>query len=197
MNMKKKFLLSLIIMAAFGWQCQNSKPEANDTGDSLSLRGLTIDPKSSEAYLLQTSDFEILFPAEPIHSADTIQLTNTLAAVSHKYLLDLGSQVYAIIYIDYPGQVQTQAILNEAKRGVLSSFYNEPEIRKDSSIQLAEQPGIDFFVGSPSEALFLHYRLLMVGQRLYQIVVSSDHDFVGEEQVYRYFNSFRLKPASQ
>lgn len=184
-----------------GSSCKSSSENGKTTtnADSSSVAALDtlprtkLTPTNGNQYTVETQAFSLVFPAEPRHQIDTLMLAKGVKAQSHAYLLDLGSQIFALIYIDYPGKPQPQQIIEEAKAGILSSFYGEPVIRKDSSFEWQGHPAIELTAGSAKDGLFLHYRLLAVGPRLYQIAISSTDDFLEEDYVQDFFNHFQLK----
>lgn len=200
-NLRATLIMSLFLGTCL-WLtegCQSSKEKKENDSDSTvvaaldSLPAVTLTPAEGDAYTIETDVFSLPFPAQPHHQIDTLQLADGIQAQSHAYLLDLGSQVFALIYIDYPGKPQPQQIIKEAKTGILSSFYDEPLIRKDSAFEWQGYPAVDLTAGSPKDGLFLHYRLLAVGPRLYQIAISNTDDFLDEEYVQDFFNGFQLK----
>lgn len=190
-------LLGTCLWLGYGCAPQNEeKAEGSDStvvAEVDTIPTMTLTPADGEQYTVETEEFTLLFPAEPRHQIDTLQLAEGLQAQSHAYLLDLGSQVFALIYIDYPGKPQPRQIISEARAGILSSFYDEPVIRKDSSFEWQGYPAVDLTAGSAKDGLFLHYRLLAVGPRLYQIAISNTDDFLEEAYVQEFFDHFQLK----
>lgn len=102
---------------------------------------------------------------------------------------------YALLYRDFSeqdfGNDSEEQFLKKAKKGILSGFA-EGDVQENKDIQVGKYEGFVLKVGAPDKDFF-RYKVLLIGRRLYQIIVIHTRKIPDSEIGENFINSFELK----
>jgi hypothetical protein len=146
--------------------------------------------------------FSVLMRGEPHY---TRQQLNTAAGkmFAHLYSSDRPDSYFAVGYADYPLALVVGGSPEQLFSGVRDTWLRRiggTLTATDNTVKLdGKYPGIEFQArGKVNEAdAFLHARLYLVDQRLYQLIAMGRKDVVSQGVINRFLNSFRLIPQSE
>ena len=141
--------------------------------------------------------FSVLMRGQPYYGR---QQLDTPAGKMFVYLYssDRPESFFAVGYADYPLVRVVGAPPEQIFAGIRDSWTRRIEgrlVARDNSIKLASKyPGTEFVVeGKLKDAgAFVHGRLYLVDQRLYQVIAMGRKGEVPQAVVNRFLNSFRL-----
>ena len=140
--------------------------------------------------------FSVLMRPEPYYAKQQVD-TPAGRMVAHLYSSDRRDAYFAVGYSDYPLALVMGTAPDALFAGIRETWVRRIEGRlvSDDHVTLARQyPGLEFVAEGKinGEDAFLHARLFLVDQRLYQIVAIGRKGEVAQGLVNRYLNSFRL-----
>ena len=152
----------------------------------------------SEWHELAVSEggFSILMRPEPYYAKQQVD-TPAGRMLAHLYSSDRRDAYFAVGYSDYPLALVMGTAPDALFAGIRDTWVRRIEGRlvAGDRVTLAKQhPGLEFVAEGKiqGEDAFLHARLFLVDQRLYQIVAIGRKGEVAQGLVNRYLNSFRL-----
>jgi hypothetical protein len=141
--------------------------------------------------------FRILFPGTPVETNKTASSGN-VSMTMHMVGLDADQHThYGVLFNDYPesvGKITPQQLFESASRNVAKKYGNITPIR---DFKINDLPAKDFEipdVGRPNTAARL--RLILSGQRLYQIMVIFPAGNPHEDDFKTFFDSFSISGNS-
>jgi len=157
----------------------------------------------SEWRELPVSDggFSILMRGDPHYQR---QQLNTRAGkmFAHLYSSDRRDSYFAVGYADYPLALVVGTAPEQLFSGVRQTWVQRIDGKlsaSDDTIKLAgKYAGTEFQAAGKINGVdaFVHARLYLVDQRLYQVISMGRKDEVSQGVVNRFLNSFRLIPQS-
>ncbi len=132
------------------------------------------------------------FPVRPDSQRATRELPEVDVTLEfHLDVTDLPSRAYAVGWTDYPidfvSRSRPEEILDDAMERGARDIEGKLTDRRD--IELDGHPGREFVIESPTGGRG-HFRIILVGPRLYQLAVMYDEAF--EPRTDFFFDSFRL-----
>lgn len=149
----------------------------------------------SQSYVLSNSakDFTINFPAEPEYSLENTD-TDVGVIAMHMYSYALSEDmVYMVMYSDFPDGMMDgqdpQDILSGAKEGLVSDF-EDMEVLNNDVISVQGNPGR--FYKSKNDDLVVLDKMVLVGNRLYQIMILTYYSDISEIHLQSFVNTFLL-----
>jgi hypothetical protein len=156
-------------------------------------------PSEWQELVIRDGGFSVLMRGAPLYDRREIA-TPAGTIVAHLYSSDRPDSVVAVGYSDYPLALVLQAGAGPLLAGVRDTWVrrvNGRLTRSDDGLRIdGRHPGVEFVAdgtvnGRPA---FVHARLYLVEQRLYQVVVMGSAAEVPQGVVNRYLHSFRLVP---
>ena len=152
----------------------------------------------SEWHELAVSEggFSILMRPEPYYAKQQVD-TPAGRMLAHLYSSDRRDAYFAVGYSDYPLALVMGTAPDALFAGIRDTWVRRIEGRLVAGDRLSlgkQYPGVEFVAEGKikGEDAFLHARLFLVDQRLYQIVAIGRKGEVAQGLVNRYLNSFRL-----
>jgi len=139
-------------------------------------------------YLLETPEFSVGFPEEPVTgSQDVPGLTGLTAST---YTVDRGDHALVMAVIDYPADValgDPTTVLEGARDGALANVPGS-SLTSSTPTEVDGRPAVDVVASVEGGA----YRALIVldGQRLYQLITVGSSDRTSEHE--QFASSLRL-----
>jgi hypothetical protein len=163
------------------------------------LAGLLGACSRSEWRELPVSDggFSVLMRGDPRYQR---QQLNTRAGkmFAHLYSSDRPDSYFAVGYADYPLALVVGTAPEQLFSGVRQTWIQRIDGKltaSDGTIKLdGKYPGTEFQAAGKMNGVdaFVHARLYLVDQRLYQVIAMGRKDEVSQGIVNRFLNSFRL-----
>jgi hypothetical protein len=140
----------------------------------------------------KAGNFSILFPGTPSESIQKVPTdVGEIEMVMYTVELSAG-EVYMLAYSDYPEATvaggNSQDILNGAKEGSMNSMQSI--IETESNVTIQGYPAIVF--KAHSEDMYMDYEIILVKNRLYQIVAIKSGAYIDEPRAGAFINSFKL-----
>src|SRR5262249_50703758 len=104
------------------------------------------------------------------------------------------TESFGVIYTDYPSalvqKVGAEALYAGAKQGVSLQMPGGKVVKEDK-ITIGGQPGRELLVDVAGK-LQLRLRLVLVNNRMYQVMVTGSSEFVSSGDAEKVFSSFKL-----
>jgi len=121
---------------------------------------------------------------------------------AHLYSSDRPDAFFAVGYSDYPLAFVLASRPEDLLNGVRDTWIRriEGKLLVSSPVKLQGQySGIEFMGEGAvkGESAFLHARVFLVDQRLYQVISMARKNQISQGVINRYLNSFRIVPASE
>jgi hypothetical protein len=147
------------------------------------------------------ANFQASFPAEPEVSVQTIT-TETGAIPYTTYMAELagGAIAFGVAYNDYPadlGEADAEKVLDSGRDGARENLSGR--LISETKMQHRGHPAREFTIVSEvdGQTLFYHTRLMLIGNRLYQLQVVRVGDVpVDIADVVKFFASFeQIQPT--
>lgn len=138
--------------------------------------------------------FAVAHFKEPMVSLDTLN-SSVGNIYYHSFLVqESASSAKLVSYSDYPiaseDIKQGKAVLQSAKESALNSLGIK-NILKEVKIESKEYFGVEI-VGTNNEMYFMHYKLLLKGNRLYQIGLLKENSIEESAEESDFINSFQI-----
>ena len=137
--------------------------------------------------------FSIRFPAKP---AELKQSHKTgVGTIDAKIAIyNAKNESYAVVVSDFPdGHMRANGldqVLTTAKQGTLKEVSGK--LTGEKPFEMDKYKGQDFVISIDDGGKQLHIRQMIVGDRLYQIMVGNSADNSDDSLVEPYMNSFKL-----
>lgn len=144
-------------------------------------------------YIDPDKTFSIRFPAEPETGKEVVPTElGDLDMFTIMYEASYD-KVYMLAYTDYPADLvnasDAAVLLNGAKEGSLGSFgISTPSYEK--SITFEGHPGT-YFEANGND-MYVAYKLILVENRLYQIVILQMSNPISDSEVEGFIDTFKL-----
>jgi hypothetical protein len=170
----------------------------------LALLAMLSGCTRSEWRELAVSDgaFSVLMRGDPKYARQQLQ-TPAGRMFAHLYSSERRESFFAAGYSDYPLAAVVGSSPADLLSGVRDTWLRRIEgklTRTDDRLKLdGTYPGTEFeAVGTVNgAATFMHARLYLVDQRLYQLIAMGRQNEVSQGVINRFLNSFRLIPQSE
>jgi hypothetical protein len=179
--MKKYVVLVLIIiiLSVIITGCFRKKAEPDIIQEFRSLSG----------------NFLVLFPEHPVIETQKI---NTLIGVidAHMSQVTTEDMYYAVSYSDYPADFINSStpdeVLNGARDGALDN--TKGKLLQELIITYEDYPGRDlkYEITNEDESVIVYHRILLVNERLYQIIVVTEEKNMFSRKIFDFLESFKL-----
>lgn len=138
--------------------------------------------------------FEIAFPGQPDQSTDKVTTASGDINMVSVIYEQSDSELYSLTYADYPKSsveiTDVEANLERGKQKAISSFGID-HLEEEKNMELAGNKSL-YFKGN-GESLFMYCKVIMVGNRLYQMNVVREGAYPLEENVNNFMDSFQLR----
>ncbi len=142
----------------------------------------------------QKGNFSVLLPKKPVEEKETVN-TKIGPVELYAFLVELqnGKVVYGVTYSDYPAEMVEKSnpddLLDRARNGAVRNISGK--IIKEKRIVIEGYPGRELRVVFGKTGV-MKYRLYLVKNRLYQIMVLAEEENLLSSADERFLNSFRL-----
>ena len=148
--------------------------------------------KSSTNYVNEAGKFAINFPSEPQLSVDSFN-TELGKVIMYSFLVETSvSKAQMVTYSDYSVSQQyisdPYKFIDGAKEGALRSLGID-DVIVDKRITLQSVPGVEV-IGQNGQELFIHYKLFLKGNRLYQVGLLKEGEMEETEEELDFIQSF-------
>lgn len=138
--------------------------------------------------------FAVDYFPEPIINVDTLQSSVGDIYYSSFLVQESTSSAKLVSYSDYPiaseNINQGEAVLQSAKESALNSLGIK-NIVKEIKIETKEYFGVEI-IGTNDELYFMHYKLLLKGNRLYQVGLLKENSVEESNEERDFINSFQI-----
>ncbi len=155
----------------------------------------TVKEEVMKTFKSEEGRFSIDFPGEAKHEVQTAQTAVGNININ-LYLVEKDDSAYICGYNDYPEAVvknsNTNDILVNAANGAIQNINGKNEVIKD--ITLDKYPGKDIICEAEKEGITfkMHQKIYLVGNRLYQVNVSTNEEEKNKETINKFLDSFKL-----
>ncbi len=137
-------------------------------------------------------NFSILMPGKPKTENQTIE-TPAGSIVLVSYMAGSSKAGCAVAFADYPQQLidasDKQKLLDGAQNGAIKNVNGR--LVKETRVSFNGLPARDVVIEIPGKA-FINARLIISGPRLYQLMLITPTNEGHEEDVSKFFNSFKI-----
>jgi hypothetical protein len=168
---------------------------------SLYLSGFFLAPSGEEktsewqVYTSQEGHFQVTMPGSPKKDVESV---NTLIGKVDLYLFTVEADDFGYIvgYGDYPSSFvnsgNVEAMLDGARDGAVSNVNGK--LVGERRIKVQGFPGRDLWVEATigGEVGMAQMRIVLVGNRLYQVLVAGPKERFAEGQAEKCLNSFKV-----
>lgn len=141
-------------------------------------------------FVSEEGGFSVSMPGTPTEETQSIP-TEAGDIEIHMFSIESGSTAYLVGYSDYPPDVieivDSDMLLDSARDGAVG----DGALLSEKSITLGDYPGRELTVETSDEGIMVYARVYLVGNRLYQVVVSTGDDALTEE-MRGFLDSFKL-----
>lgn len=148
--------------------------------------------KEFEPYHSEEGRFSVSFPGEPESKTEQVETpVGTLEFVMYS----AGSRKtgFIVAYVDYSQEVMKDAdakkMLDGARDGAVRNVNGRLGTEKE--LDFYGKPGKEFEILAPKNAI-IKARLILIGNRLYQMMAISQSRDILEEKTPMFFDSFRV-----
>lgn len=142
-------------------------------------------------FVSEEGGFSVSMPGEPNEETQTVP-TEAGDIEVHMFSVESGGTAYLVGYSDYPPDlvemVDSEVLLDSARDGAV----DDGTLVSEESITLDDYPGRSLTVDTSDEDIMVFARIFLVGNRLYQVVVSTGEDALTEDMS-GFFDSFKLR----
>lgn len=149
-----------------------------------------------QAYDSSSGRFTIDFPGKPKEQSQTVQTPVGSIAV-HIIMYESRSAAYGVTYSDFPAShiesSSVDEILDGACQGAARNIGGT--IISQKPISIGNHPGQEVKVAASTSGkkVEVRNRIYLVGNRLYQVVVTSTPGDTEDSTANKFVNSFKLK----
>ena len=170
----------------------------------LSACGTTAPPsadRKQSAWTLFTDGaggFSVLMPMRPQETVKALPRASGPAIKSHQFIVDPDPSIeLGVFYNDYPGSLPNIQILGSpsffdtVQEGALKEL-GEAHLISAWDGAFASHPMREFRFEVPDKKLICRIRVIVVGHRMYQLLVASTVGVDVSHEVDTLFNSFQL-----
>jgi hypothetical protein len=153
------------------------------------------DKPKTEPFTSREGKFSITFPQKPTPLSRKVK-TDVGEVDVCIFLVDQKDRGYVATYSDYPKGTVTDknhdkvlaGARDGAVKGVNGKLVNEKKIKIGK-----KHEGLEMNVQLPDKKTIYRARLVLVGDRLYQVVALGPEDFTKSKAVESYLDSFTLR----
>lgn len=140
-------------------------------------------------YTSNDGKFSVNIPAAP---NEQVQKSGDLTI--HQFIATQDDVAYIIIYVDYPAGVikpgNEEKILNAARDGATGN--SKGKLLKERHIKLqGKYPGRELLVLTADGKTAVKDRIYLMGNRMYQVMVSASQDKLSAPEIKAYLDSFQ------
>jgi hypothetical protein len=149
-----------------------------------------------QTYDSSSGRFTIDFPGKPKEQSQTVQ-TPTGNVTAHIIMYESRIAAYVVTYSDFPAsQIKSSSadeLLDGACQGVASNIGGT--ITSQKSISIDNHPGQEVKVSASSRGkkVEVRNRIYLVGNRLYQVIVTAAPGDTEDATANKFVTSFKLK----
>jgi hypothetical protein len=138
-------------------------------------------------YHYDSDGFSVEFPAEPKATTN-----DNKSGTRYFTGMENDNLAYFAEVAQLPADLTkgTQQIFEDYAKG--SAKETKSEMKSQKAISLRGYPGSEFVL--ESDTLFFHFRLYLVGKKLYQVLAVATKDRVASSEWNRFLDSFELLP---
>lgn len=151
-------------------------------------------PGSWRTFSAPDGSFSVQMPG-PVEREDVSASLSGGAVVVPSYSARQGTTVFTVTYLDYRKTVQAdvhpQDRLRAARDKVLESLQGQ--VFSDDTVEVQGYQGRDFSFVSASQEITVRHRLILVDQKLYQLMVVAEQGKLPEAAAQTFMDSFKLK----
>jgi len=197
--MTTKKILAMASVAIFLFACGGKPVENNDTKEKKDSVIKTEVKKESETvkmpsekFVSKEGKFKALFPEEPKHNSEKIDLGTFGKTDLHSFMFETATFVYLISYSDYPSKAikagTPKTMLQNCKNGFVENL--KLNVESESEEKINNNPGISF--KAKSADYYVIMKDYLVGNRLYQVGIMRSDRYANTEEINAFFGSFEL-----
>jgi hypothetical protein len=159
----------------------------------FTLAGCATATPDWQTFTSPEGDFSVDMPGNPV--ADNQESSTDQGSITvHLYTVRIGNSDYIVAYSDYPeGMIAAtgvQAFLDDIRNNAINN--TKGKLLAEETIELNGNPGRSLRVESPDGTGIAQARMLLVGNRLYQVFVATEKVNAETADVQRFLNSFTL-----
>lgn len=146
-------------------------------------------------YASEEGNFSVQLPAEP-KGQRIILNTDFGRNYLNMYVLNRKDDnfVYSVAFVDYPPELfqskSADKILEDAKNGAVNNIQGI--LVKESKISIGKNPGRDITIETTAGNAVVRARFYLVGQRVYQLMVTTDKKWAKSYNINKFLDSLEL-----
>jgi hypothetical protein len=183
-----------IVAAIFGYVFVSSALEALSDDFSLFSRA-TPTPTEWQTFTSKNGHFAVLMPGTPKSDVDSVEtLIGTVDL--HSFMVETDEFAYFVAYGDFPPTfvqgADTDAMLDGAREGALADVRGTLVSERRISVQ--GFPGRELWIeaSAGNQKGLAQARMILVGNRFYQVLVVGPKERFAESQAERFLNTFQV-----
>jgi hypothetical protein len=193
MRKKSKLIFATLVVGLMLSSCGAKKAEegakATDEATTESAEETAAEPAE---YTSKDGKFSIKFKTTPQESTKDVP---TAVGDVKMYMFmheESVTKAYMVAYCDYPSELikasDAKTLLNGSKEGVVGQF--QATITEEKSSKFQGHESMDFTAGGPQYNTA--YKLVLAGNRLYQIGILQDGSAVSADDIDKFIGSFKI-----
>jgi hypothetical protein len=187
-------LAAAIVAAVFGYVLVSSALKSLPDDFSLFSRP-TPTPAEWRTFTSKNGHFAILMPGTPKSDVDSVEtLIGTVDL--HSFTVETSDFAYFVAYGDFPPafvqNADTDAMLDGARDGALEDVRGTLVSERRISVQ--GFPGRELWIEATvsGQKGLAQARMILVGNRFYQVLVAGPKERFAESQAERFLNTFQV-----
>lgn len=193
----KSFFLLLLILAQNASALQEKSEPSKEAQKGAKEKDTTTRSSSNGQFPVEHTSadgkFSICFPGKPLNLKQSY--ATPVGTIDAKITVYNGkNDSFAIVVSDYPdGHMRANGldkVLASAKEGTAKEVTGS--VTAEEPYAVGKYKGQQFIVADEGNGKQLHVRQLIVGDRLYQILVGNSADNSDDELVMPFMNTFKL-----
>jgi hypothetical protein len=196
---KAKLIFATLAVGLILSSCGAKKTEEGAKTTDEAATSETTEESAPEASEFTSKDgrFSIKFKSTPQESNKDVE--TAVGAVKMFMFMHEESvtKAYMVAYCDYPSELikasDAKTLLNGSKEGVVGQF--QATITEEKSSKFQGYECLDFTAGGPQYNTA--YKLVLAGNRLYQIGILQDGSAVTADDIDSFIGSFKITESAE
>ena len=192
--MQELMLLVMVVLVACGEGNDRTRTTRRKVPpkDTVAYEQLNSGKYNDAGYFSsQDGRFMVDFPGRPEHSSDLVD-TDVGKVRSHSFIHSpSATEAFMVFYADYPSDyvrsIKPDEMLGKALAGAMKPLGVEG-VEDSEQFTLNGMPALDF--RTQGEALHMVGRIILDGNRLFQITIIRDGNYPSQETIDKFFDSF-------
>jgi hypothetical protein len=153
------------------------------------------DAEEWKTYSSKDGRFSVLMPGKPQEQTQNVKTPDGKLALHLLVSAVALDRVVYVSYSDYPAksvESKQEAFLDGTVKGNVNSLKGKLVTEKKIAVGKGKRPGRDVLIDLPDKKQMYRSRIVLSGNRLFQVVALGSEEFVKGKEVGEYLDSFKV-----